>query len=72
MKRLAVRLATLPLLGAAVLTSFPAFAHDMDTAGATNNQITLNSSSEFLTSLEISRGGRCGGGARNCRRRFTA
>ncbi len=58
MKRLAVCLATLPLLGAAVLTSFPAFANQMDTAGATNDQTTLNSSSDFPGSLEARRGTR--------------
>lgn len=50
MKRLAVRLTTLSLLGAAVLTSLPAFADNMGTAGAANDQITLKSSSDFPSS----------------------
>jgi len=66
MKRLAVRLAILPLLGAAVLTSLPAFADNMGTADAANDQITLKSSSDFPSSPESRR--RCPGG-HNCRRR---
>lgn len=46
MKLLVVRLTTLSLLGAAVLTSLPAFADNMGTAGADNDQTALKSSSD--------------------------
>ena len=52
MKRLAVCLVTLPLLGAAVLTSLPAFANNMDTAGAANDQIHTQEFSDFPSSPE--------------------
>lgn len=60
MKRLAVCLATLPLLCAAVLTSLPAFADNVGTAGAANDQITLKSSSDLPSSPEYNqrKGGR--------------
>lgn len=50
MKLLVVRLTTLSLLGAAVLTSLPAFADNMGTAGDANDQTALKSSSDFPSS----------------------